>query len=195
MAGDKMKLPIFHGNRTDDLEQYWFLCEVVWTTIQRVDNDIKKIQLETTFRGHVIDWYMRFMQVPQGNATKTMNEIREGLFKEFKKPKSEAQYITELKEIKQFSNKTIWDFDQWFKTLMARVSFIMSNVQHKDWFITTLVSHIRQPLMQQNIAMQNEALEMAMKLEASPIGETVVGMNQIQAQLTNLTLQLQILRR
>ena len=30
-----------------------------------------------------------------------------------------------------------------------------------------------------------------MKLEASPIGETVVGMNQIQAQLANMMLQLQ----
>ena len=30
-----------------------------------------------------------------------------------------------------------------------------------------------------------------MKLEASPLGETVVGMNQIQAQLDNLTLHLQ----
>ena len=32
---------------------------------------------------------------------------------------------------------------------------------------------------------------MEMKLEASPIGETVVDMNQIQAQLENLTFQLQ----
>ena len=53
----------------------------------------------------------------------------------------------------------------------------MSDVQHKEWFIVALVSHIRQPLMQQKIVTQNEALEMAMKLEASPIGETAVGMN------------------
>ena len=62
---------------------------------------------------------MRFMQVPQGTVKKTLNEIREGLFEEFKKPKYEAQYITEIKEIKQFLNETIWDFDQQFKTLMA----------------------------------------------------------------------------
>ena len=36
---------------------------------------------------------------------------------------------------------------------------------------------------------------MAMKLEASPIGETTVGMNQIQAQLENLTLQLQDIKK
>ena len=164
MVGDEMKLLIFHGNKTDDLEQYWFLCEEVWTSRQSVDDDIKRRQLDTTLRDHALDWYMRFMQVPQGTMMKTLNEIQEGLFKEFKKPKSEAQYITELKEIKQFMNETIWDFDQWFNTLMAQVSFKMSDVQHKEWFIVALVLHIRQSLMQQNIATQNEILEMAMKL-------------------------------
>ena len=53
---------------------------------------------------------------------------------------------------------------------MARVSFKMSDVQHKEWFIVTLVPHIRQPLMQQNIVTQSTSLEIAMKLEASLVG-------------------------
>ena len=52
-----------------------------------------------------------------------MDEIKIGLFEEFKKPKSEAQYITELKEINKFPNEMIWNFDHQFKTLLARVSF------------------------------------------------------------------------
>ena len=68
------------------------------------------------------------MLVPQGGTSKALDEICTGLFKEFKRPKSEAQYITELKEIKQFPNETNWDFDQWFKTLMDQVSFRMSDV-------------------------------------------------------------------
>ena len=83
---------------------------------------------------------------------KTLDEIRKGLFEEFKKLKSEAQYMTELKEIKQFPNEAIWDFDQRFKVLMARVSFQMSDVQHKEWFIAALVLHVIQPLMEQKIA-------------------------------------------
>ena len=43
MAGDEMKLPIFHGNETNDLEQYWFLYEEVWNAKQIMDDDIKKI--------------------------------------------------------------------------------------------------------------------------------------------------------
>ena len=71
----------------------------------------------------------------------------------------------------------------------------MSDAQHKEWLIAALVSHIQQPLMQQNIVTQSEALKIAMKLEASPIGENVVCMNQIQAQLENLTLQLQDIKK
>ena len=89
-----------------------------------------------------------------------------GLIEEFIKPKYESQYITQLKEIKQFPNGTVWDFDQRFKKLMDKVIFSMSDVKHKEWFIVALVSHIRQPLIQQIIEMQSEALEIAMKLEA-----------------------------
>ena len=63
--------------------------------------------------------------------TKTLDEIRKGLLKEFKKPKTKAQYITKMKEIKQFPNEMVWDFDQRFKTLMAWVNFDMSDIQHK----------------------------------------------------------------
>ena len=61
--------------------------------------------------------------MPQGGSAKKLDGIRIGLFEEFKNLKSESQYITELKEIKQFPNEMIWDFDQRFKTLMAQVSF------------------------------------------------------------------------
>ena len=51
-----------------------------------------------------------------------------------------------------------------------------------------LVPHIRMSLMQQNIATQSEALEIAMKLEASHIGENTIGMNHIQTKMVNMTL-------
>ena len=71
----------------------------------------------------------------------------------------------------------------------------MSDVQHKEWFIAALVPHIRMPLTQQKIATQSEELEIAMKLEASPVDEIGVGMNQIQLQLANLMIQLQDIKK
>ena len=64
------------------------------------------------------------------------------MFFEFRKPKSESQCIIDIKDIKQALAETVWDFDQRFKTLMAKVSFQMYDVQHKEWFISALLPHI-----------------------------------------------------
>ena len=49
--------------------------------------------------------------------------------------------------------------------------------------------------MQQKLSTQDEALEMAMKLEASPLAETSIGMTNLQNQLANLTLQLHEIKK
>ena len=59
---------------------------------------------------------------------------------------------------------------------MTKVILRISDVQHKEWFIFVLLSHIRVPLMQPNIVSQSKALELAMKLEASSVGENSAGM-------------------
>ena len=74
---------------------------------------------------------MKFVQVPIGALAKTLDDIRKGLTGEFRKVKYEAQYIIELKDTNKYPNEIVWDFDQRFKTLMARVIFEMSDIQHK----------------------------------------------------------------
>ena len=49
--------------------------------------------------------------------------------------------------------------------------------------------------MKQKIATQMKALELEMKLEASPIGDGAIGMIQIQSQLDNITIQIQYIKR
>ena len=97
MVGDDVKIPLFQGNGTKDPEQYWFLCEAIWIVKQVQDDDIKKGQLAMTFRGWALDWYMKFVQVPMRHPYKTLAQIRTGLIEEFKNPKYESQYITEIK--------------------------------------------------------------------------------------------------
>ena len=67
----------------------------------------------------------------------------------------------------------------------------MLDMKHKEWLISMLLPHIQAPLMQQNIVSQIEALELAMKLESSPIGDGGARTMQIQSQLANLIVQLQ----
>jgi hypothetical protein len=79
---------------------------------------------------------------------------------------------TELKEIKQKVAEPVWEFDQRFKTLIGRLNFHILDEQNKEWFITVMLPHIRFPLMQQKIASQEEALDITMKLESTPMGES-----------------------
>jgi hypothetical protein len=79
---------------------------------------------------------------------KPLNDIKTPLSEELKKPKSESQCITKLKEIKQRVVEHVWEFDQRFKTLTGCLSFQITDKQNKEWFITVLLTHIRVPLMQ-----------------------------------------------
>ena len=59
-----------------------------------------------------------------------IKEIKDELKKEFKKPKSESQCITELKEIKQLPHESVWNFDRRFKTLLGQGNFEFPAQQH-----------------------------------------------------------------
>jgi hypothetical protein len=121
-------------------------------------------------------------------------EIRQTLLKEFKKPKFKSRYITKLKEIKHVQNESIWDFDQSFKDLMGRLTFQIHDQHHQEWLNSRFLPHIHRPLIQQKVASQPEALEIAMKLESSPIGDSG-GMAGVQTQLSTLTIQLEELTK
>jgi hypothetical protein len=82
----------------------------------------------------------------------------------------------------------VWEFDQRFKTLTGQLTFQILDEQNKEWFIFSLLPHIRVPLMQQNISSQSEALEITIKLESTPMGESNSGMSEILSQLTSLSL-------
>jgi hypothetical protein len=89
----------------------------------------------------------------------------------------------------------VWEFDQRFKTLTGRLNFQIPDEQNKEWFIAALLPHIRVPLMQQKISSQAKVLEISMKLESSPMGESSSGMSQILSQLTSLSLQVEDMKK
>src|SRR5713101_6956307 len=128
------------------------------------------------------------------NKNPTLGEIKATIIKEFKKPKSESQSITELKEIQQRRGESVWDFDQRFKVLLDQVSFTIGPAQHKEWFIAALLPHIRTPLMQQKVADKQEALEIAMKLETTLVEDNSC-IAQIQAQLEEMALELRDMKK
>ena len=51
---DEMRLPIFRGDGSEDIDQHWFLCEAVW--------NIKNVTGEAVKRDHTLSWYMKLVQ-------------------------------------------------------------------------------------------------------------------------------------
>ena len=103
--GDDIKLPVFQSTGAEDPDQHFFLCEAVWNIKQVQDDDTKRAQLATTFRDRALTCFMKFSTSTQ--QPKTIQEIKNELKKEFKKPKSKSQWITELKEIKQMPHESV----------------------------------------------------------------------------------------
>jgi hypothetical protein len=142
---DEMRLPIFRGDGSVNLDQHWFQCEFLWNIKNFTYEAVKRTQFSTTLRDRALSWYMKLVQ---GLAQpKPLNEIKNALIAEFKKPKLESQCIIELKEIKKKVSKPVWEFDQRFKTLTGRLTFQIPDEQNKEWFIVALLPHIRVPLM------------------------------------------------
>lgn len=81
-----MKLPLFHGNGSEDPQQHLFLCEAVWRVKQVADASMKATQLVTMLGDCALNCYMKFL----GGKNNTLNEIQTALITEFKKPKSES---------------------------------------------------------------------------------------------------------
>jgi hypothetical protein len=83
---DEMRLPTFRGDGSEDPDQNWFLCEAIWSIKNVTDEAIKQAQFSTTLRDRALSWYMKLVQ---GTAQpKPLNEIKNELVAEFKKPKS-----------------------------------------------------------------------------------------------------------
>ena len=119
---DDIKLPVFRGTGLEDPYHHWFLCEAMWNVKQVIGNDIKMVQLTTTFRDRALNWFMKY----SNGQARTLAEVKNALTAEFKNLNLESQCITELKEIKQKSTKMVWEFDQKFKTLLDQVSFFIA---------------------------------------------------------------------
>ena len=67
--------------------------------------------------------------------------------------------------------------------------------QHREWFVASLLPHLRVALSQQKIRTQAEALEIAMTLHETLIQDASLGVQQIHAELQNLCLEFQSLKK
>ncbi len=75
-------------------------------------NVVKRAQLSLSFEGRALDWYMRYVGQ---HADPSIQEIKNALKQQLRKPNSYAQLMVDLKYFRQGPTESVWKTDQWLK--------------------------------------------------------------------------------
>ncbi len=59
----------------------------------------------------------------------------------------------------------------------------LTDGQHHEWFVASLLPHLRVALSQKNIGTEAESLKIAMRLHETPIQDAALGVQQIHTEL------------
>jgi hypothetical protein len=98
--------------------------------------------------------------------------------------------MIEMIEVRQNPGEFVWDIDQKFKTLKGRLKYPISDMQHRQLFIKSLLPHLKYPLRQHKFQTQVEALQVMMQLEENQYKQTYPNIEELKEDLKNLTVQL-----
>jgi len=128
--------------------------------------------LVTALQDIALTWHTKYCS---DNPLEMLAETKVALNKEFSKPKSDFQSVVEFKEITMRVDETPWELDQRLKCVIREANMQLTDGQHREWFIALLLSHLRISLSQQKIGTQAEALQITMRLHATPIEDATLG--------------------
>jgi len=85
---------------------------------------------------------------------------------------------------------TPWELDQRLKCTIRDANMTLTDGQHCEWFVASLLPHLTNTLSQQRLKTQEEDLEIVMRLHETPIQDANLGVQKIHAQLKNLCLEM-----
>jgi len=80
-----------------------------------------------------------------------VEDIQIALNKEFSRPKYEAQLIVRFKEIMMKPGETPGELDQRLKCKIYEANMNLTDGQHREWFVASLLPHLRVALSQQKL--------------------------------------------
>ena len=84
----------------------------------------------------MLDWYISYVAT---KPNETIDNLKAALKEQFKKLKSYAQCVSELKEIHQEVNESVWEADQQLKRTIRDGGFTIDDTQHKGCFIAMML--------------------------------------------------------
>jgi len=163
---------MFKGVENEYLDQFWFVIRAIWEAQGVTDDNIKKATLVSALKDRALTWHIKHSN---DNPNAGISDIQIVLNREFSRPKSEAQSIIRLKEIMMIPGETPWELVQRLKCMIREANMTLMNGQHREWFVSSLMSHLRNALLQQRLTTQAEALEITMSLHETPMQDPNLG--------------------
>lgn len=88
------------------------------------------------------------------------------------------------------SGKTPLDLDQRLTSTIRKANMMLTDAQHRAWFVVSLTRHLRMTLSRQKLSTQSKALLMAMRLHETPMQDHGLVVKQIHMQLQNICLEI-----
>ena len=190
--GKFSEAPLFKGLGNEDPDQFWFIVKSIWEAQGVTDDHMKKETLVCALQDSALTWYINYSN---DNPNDGVEDIQTTLNKEFSRPKSGAQSIVGFKEIVMKPGETPWELDQRLKCKINEANMNLTYGQHCEWFVASLLPHLRVAVSQQKITTQVEALQIPMRLHETPMQDPNLGVQQIHVQLKNLCLKMQSLKQ
>jgi hypothetical protein len=186
-----VKIHVFKGLGNKDPDEFWLVVKVVWEAQGITDDHIKKETLVSDLQECALTRYIKYYT---DNSTSALANIQTTLNKEFSRPKSEAQSIVGFDEITMRPGERPWELDHRLKCNICEANMNLTNGKHREWFVASLLPHLRVVLSQQKIGTQAESLEILMRLHETLMQDHNLGVQEIHAQLQNLFLEMQSLK-
>ena len=146
-------IPIYEGE--EDPRQHWFIYERMWDAANIKDEDKQIAPFSSALRKRALTWYMNFTE----NQIRTKDRINSN-FLVFLKKEDIAHLATQiLKDIKQVLGKFVQEYDKRLKDLLSQISLNIDANLLIQWYIISLLQHVRSPLRMHNIKSLEEAFK------------------------------------
>ena len=99
----------------------------------------------TDLQDHALTWYIKYSN---DNPNAGVADIQTALNEECSRPKYEAQSIMGFKEIMMKPREMPSDLDQRLKCMICEANMNLTDGQHHEWFLASLLPHLRVVLSQ-----------------------------------------------
>ena len=130
----------------------------MWDAVDVMDEDKQITQFAGALRKRALTWYMNFTE----SLNRSKAEIKAS-FLAFFKMEDVAQ---KLKDIKQRPEELVREYDKRFKDILSQILIIIDVNLLVQWYVTSLLHHVRAPLRMHDITLLEEAFKKAQQMES-----------------------------